>query len=163
MSHVPFFFSLFNYSSNKPFDGSNLNFVYEKKQLYCSHQLDLTWIAIIIVLGFVNCSICHVTNMTSHFTLNDVFASEIYVFSMILDRHVINLYAWLILSWPVTFLTHIQIETRNNKLEMQSVNNKSLIEELDKLLERLRVPSEVLCWSVSFKKLDYLFEFGSLV
>ncbi|XP_058192880.1 exocyst complex component SEC3A [Rhododendron vialii] len=34
------------------------------------------------------------------------------------------------------------IETRNNKLEMQSVNNKSLIEELDKLLERLRVPSE---------------------
>lgn len=37
----------------------------------------------------------------------------------------------------------LQIETRNNKLEMQSVNNKSLIEELDKLLERLRVPSEV--------------------
>ncbi|WVY91832.1 hypothetical protein V8G54_037346 [Vigna mungo] len=36
----------------------------------------------------------------------------------------------------------IQIETRNNNLEMQSVNNKSLIEELDKLLERLRVPSE---------------------
>ncbi|KAG4962411.1 hypothetical protein JHK84_039508 [Glycine max] len=35
-----------------------------------------------------------------------------------------------------------QIETRNNNLEMQSVNNKSLIEELDKLLERLRVPSE---------------------
>ncbi|KAI3884617.1 hypothetical protein MKW92_014367 [Papaver armeniacum] len=34
------------------------------------------------------------------------------------------------------------IETRNNKLEMQSVNNKSLIEELDKLLERLRVPSQ---------------------
>ncbi|XP_050208769.1 exocyst complex component SEC3A [Mercurialis annua] len=34
------------------------------------------------------------------------------------------------------------IEIRNNKLEMQSVNNKSLIEELDKLLERLRVPSE---------------------
>lgn len=38
----------------------------------------------------------------------------------------------------------LQIETRNNKLEMQSVNNKSLIEELDKLLERLRIPSEVL-------------------
>ncbi|KAJ7007332.1 hypothetical protein NC653_006392 [Populus alba x Populus x berolinensis] len=36
----------------------------------------------------------------------------------------------------------IQIETRNNKLEMQSVNNVSLIEELDKLLERLQVPSE---------------------
>ncbi|KAG6672276.1 hypothetical protein I3843_16G054300 [Carya illinoinensis] len=34
------------------------------------------------------------------------------------------------------------IETRNNQLEMQSVNNKGLIEELDKLLERLRVPSE---------------------
>ncbi|XP_019070423.1 exocyst complex component SEC3A-like isoform X3 [Solanum lycopersicum] len=34
------------------------------------------------------------------------------------------------------------IETRNNKLEMQSVNNKALIEELDRLLERLRIPSE---------------------
>ncbi|PIN19113.1 Exocyst protein Sec3 [Handroanthus impetiginosus] len=34
------------------------------------------------------------------------------------------------------------IETRNNKLEMQSVNNKALIEELEKLLERLRIPSE---------------------
>ncbi|KAJ4966816.1 hypothetical protein NE237_018665 [Protea cynaroides] len=34
------------------------------------------------------------------------------------------------------------IETRNNKLEMQSVNNKAVIVELDKLLERLRVPSE---------------------
>ncbi|KAI7745242.1 hypothetical protein M8C21_010626 [Ambrosia artemisiifolia] len=34
------------------------------------------------------------------------------------------------------------IETRNNQLEMQSVNNKALIEELDKLLERLRIPSE---------------------
>ncbi|GMI82579.1 exocyst complex component sec3A [Hibiscus trionum] len=34
------------------------------------------------------------------------------------------------------------IETRNNKLEMQSVNNKALIEELDKLLERLCAPSE---------------------
>ncbi|XP_057974982.1 exocyst complex component SEC3A [Malania oleifera] len=34
------------------------------------------------------------------------------------------------------------IETRNNKLELQSVNNKALIEELDKLNERLRVPSE---------------------
>ncbi|XP_059633811.1 exocyst complex component SEC3A [Cornus florida] len=34
------------------------------------------------------------------------------------------------------------IETRNNNLEMQFVNNKALIEELDKLLERLRVPSE---------------------
>eukprot|EP00262_Sarcandra_glabra_P007571 TRINITY_DN20462_c0_g1_i2.p1 TRINITY_DN20462_c0_g1~~TRINITY_DN20462_c0_g1_i2.p1 ORF type:complete len:797 (+),score=186.16 TRINITY_DN20462_c0_g1_i2:352-2391(+) len=34
------------------------------------------------------------------------------------------------------------IESRNNKLEMQSVNNQALIGELDKLLERLRVPSE---------------------
>ncbi|CAN4105275.1 unnamed protein product [Withania somnifera] len=34
------------------------------------------------------------------------------------------------------------IESRNNKLEMQSVNNKALIEELDKLLERLHIPSE---------------------
>lgn len=34
------------------------------------------------------------------------------------------------------------IESRNNKLEMQSVNNKALIEELDKLLECLRIPSE---------------------
>lgn len=41
-------------------------------------------------------------------------------------------------------LTRVQIETRNNNLETQSVNNKALIEELDKLLERLRVPSEVL-------------------
>ncbi|XP_017701685.2 exocyst complex component SEC3A-like isoform X2 [Phoenix dactylifera] len=34
------------------------------------------------------------------------------------------------------------IESRNNQLEMQSVNNKALIDELDKLLERLRIPSE---------------------
>ncbi|MED6147789.1 Exocyst complex component S3A, partial [Stylosanthes scabra] len=34
------------------------------------------------------------------------------------------------------------IESRNNKLVMQSVNNKSLIEELDKLLERVNVPPE---------------------
>ncbi|GAB2265212.1 Exocyst complex component S3A [Dionaea muscipula] len=34
------------------------------------------------------------------------------------------------------------IETRNNKLELQSANNKVLIEELDKFVERLRVPSE---------------------
>ncbi|KAJ0961071.1 hypothetical protein J5N97_000972 [Dioscorea zingiberensis] len=34
------------------------------------------------------------------------------------------------------------IESRNNNLEMQSVNNKALIDELDKLLERLRIPSE---------------------
>ncbi|KAM5564782.1 exocyst complex component SEC3A [Rosa sericea] len=34
------------------------------------------------------------------------------------------------------------IETRNNKLETQSVNNKALIEELDKLLKGLHVPTE---------------------
>lgn len=34
------------------------------------------------------------------------------------------------------------IESRNNKLEMQSFNDQALVEELDKLLERLRIPSE---------------------
>ncbi|ONK74607.1 uncharacterized protein A4U43_C03F8230 [Asparagus officinalis] len=34
------------------------------------------------------------------------------------------------------------IESRNNKLEMQSTNDVGLIEELDKLLDRLRIPSE---------------------
>lgn len=34
------------------------------------------------------------------------------------------------------------IESRNNKMEMQSVNNKALIEELNKLLERLHIPPE---------------------
>ncbi|KAK1389369.1 exocyst complex component SEC3A [Heracleum sosnowskyi] len=34
------------------------------------------------------------------------------------------------------------IETRNNKLEMQSVNNKALIEELDNLLAKLRIIPE---------------------
>lgn len=48
------------------------------------------------------------------------------------------------------FSGHLQIETRNNKLEMHSVNNKSLIEELDKLLERLRIPSEVLPFVLGF-------------
>ncbi|GER37614.1 exocyst complex component sec3A [Striga asiatica] len=48
------------------------------------------------------------------------------------------------------------IEAGNNKLEMQSVNNKSLIEELEKLLERLRIPSEyVLCLTAgSFDESD---------
>ncbi|KAK4374331.1 hypothetical protein RND71_005008 [Anisodus tanguticus] len=41
-----------------------------------------------------------------------------------------------------SLLHKCEIESRNNKLEMQSVNNKALIEELDKLLERLRIPSE---------------------
>ncbi|KAK9164050.1 hypothetical protein Syun_004952 [Stephania yunnanensis] len=34
------------------------------------------------------------------------------------------------------------IEIRNNKLEMQSLNNKTLVEELDKLLKQLSIPSE---------------------
>ncbi|XP_074584425.1 exocyst complex component SEC3A-like isoform X2 [Curcuma longa] len=34
------------------------------------------------------------------------------------------------------------IESRNNKLELQSVSNKALIEELDKLLERFQIPEE---------------------
>lgn len=42
------------------------------------------------------------------------------------------------------YYAHImQIESRNNGLEMQSVNNKGLVEELEKLLERLRIPQEV--------------------
>ncbi|KAI3409178.1 uncharacterized protein J3R85_019668 [Psidium guajava] len=49
------------------------------------------------------------------------------------------------------------IETRNNKLGMQSVNNKSLIEELDKLLERLRVPSEVKEKRAELEKLKSIF------
>lgn len=44
----------------------------------------------------------------------------------------------------------MQIETGNNRLEMQSVNNKSLVEELDKLLEKLRMPSEVFPYPLSF-------------
>jgi hypothetical protein len=36
----------------------------------------------------------------------------------------------------------LQIESRNNGLEMQSVNNKGLVEELEKLLDRLRIPQE---------------------
>ncbi|KAL5730485.1 Exocyst complex component S3A [Ranunculus cassubicifolius] len=35
------------------------------------------------------------------------------------------------------------IETRNNKLEMQSYNNRALTEELDKLLLHLRIPPEL--------------------
>ncbi|KAG1368535.1 exocyst complex component SEC3A [Cocos nucifera] len=34
------------------------------------------------------------------------------------------------------------VESRNNKLEMQSTSNNSLLDELDKLLARLRIPSE---------------------
>lgn len=55
----------------------------------------------------------------------------------VLEKHCLLIYFFLY------NFSCVQIETRNNNLEMQSVNNKSLIEELDKLLERLRVPSEV--------------------
>ncbi|CAN1161936.1 Exocyst complex component SEC3A [Linum perenne] len=34
------------------------------------------------------------------------------------------------------------IEIRNNKLEVQSVNNKALIEELDKLVKQLHIPTD---------------------
>jgi len=43
----------------------------------------------------------------------------------------------------ISLLVYLQIESRNNKLEMQSTNDKGLIEELGKLLDRLRIPSEV--------------------
>ncbi|KAJ0989448.1 hypothetical protein J5N97_007804 [Dioscorea zingiberensis] len=35
------------------------------------------------------------------------------------------------------------IESRNNTLELQTVNNKLLTEELDRLLERLHIPNEI--------------------
>ncbi|XP_028181023.1 exocyst complex component SEC3A-like isoform X2 [Glycine soja] len=50
-----------------------------------------------------------------------------------------------------------KIETRNNNLEMQSVNYKSLIEEFDKLLERSRVPSEVKEKRAELEKLKSTF------
>jgi uncharacterized membrane protein len=46
--------------------------------------------AIIIVLGFV---LRVIANMANLFTLNDIFAFESYVFSMIMNRQVINLCA----------------------------------------------------------------------
>nr|GMC52312.1 exocyst complex component SEC3A-like [Ipomoea batatas] len=36
----------------------------------------------------------------------------------------------------------MQIEARNNKLEMQSVNNRKLIEDLDRLVEKFCIPAE---------------------
>jgi hypothetical protein len=39
---------------------------------------------------------------------------------------------------------------------MQSVNNKSLIEELDKLLEQLNIPSEVCLYVVNFLSLSLM-------
>jgi exocyst complex component 1 len=47
------------------------------------------------------------------------------------------------LHYLVPYYLILQIESRNNGLEMQSVNNKGLMEELDKLLERLWIPHEV--------------------
>jgi len=65
------------------------------------------------------------------------YLGDIIFYVKVLEKH------WsLAILCPYNF-SYVQIETRNNNLEMQSVNNKSLIEELDKLLERLRVPSEV--------------------
>lgn len=44
-----------------------------------------------------------------------------------------------------------QIEARNNMLEMQAQNNGALVQEMDTLLERLRVPPEVCAaWLCSF-------------
>ena len=50
---------------------------------------------------------------------------------------------WILTLFGLNNFSYVQIETRNNNMEMQSVNYKSLIEEFDKLLERSRVPSEV--------------------
>lgn len=61
---------------------------------------------------------------------------------------------YVLISTPVSSITCfieliLQIELRNNRLEMQSVCSEALIEELDKLLERLRIPSEVCLNSLS--------------
>ncbi|KAK1645785.1 hypothetical protein QYE76_063590 [Lolium multiflorum] len=42
----------------------------------------------------------------------------------------------------VTRSSALQIESRKNGLEMQSLNNKGLVEELENLLERLQIPQE---------------------
>lgn len=62
---------------------------------------------------------------------------------MILSICGVGLVISFVRTYSHFFFGGMQIETRNNKLEMQSVNNKALIEELDKVIERLRVPSEV--------------------
>lgn len=54
------------------------------------------------------------------------------------------------------YFSDVQIETRNNKLEMQSVNNKSLIEELDKLLEQLSIPADVCLHVVNSHSLSLM-------
>jgi hypothetical protein len=41
------------------------------------------------------------------------------------------------------YLIALQIEWRNNRLELQSDSNVALIDELDKLLELLQIPPEV--------------------
>ncbi|KAK7281562.1 hypothetical protein RIF29_09666 [Crotalaria pallida] len=46
------------------------------------------------------------------------------------------------------------IEIRNNKLEMQSVNQRSLIIELDKLLKPLSIPSELCLRVVNYRSLS---------
>ncbi|CAM6085191.1 unnamed protein product [Calypogeia fissa] len=50
------------------------------------------------------------------------------------------------------------IESRNNRLEMQAQNNGALVDELNKLLERLRVPNEYtsLLTSGSFEEANML-------
>lgn len=70
----------------------------------------------------------------------------------------------------------MQIEAGNNRLEMQSMNNNSLVEELDKLLAKLRMPPEVfpfslctfvketlcLCYMAYLSKLWFLIWFSPL-
>ncbi|KAK7281202.1 hypothetical protein RIF29_08976 [Crotalaria pallida] len=52
------------------------------------------------------------------------------------------------------FHLYRDIEIRNNKLEMQSVNQRSLIIELDKLLEPLSIPSELCLRVVNYRSLS---------
>nr|GMC97867.1 MATH domain-containing protein At5g43560 [Ipomoea batatas] len=48
-----------------------------------------------------------------------------------------------ILRFSSNSFAHMQIEARNNNLEMQSVNNRKLIEDLDRLVEKVCIPAEV--------------------
>ncbi|KAJ0834849.1 putative exocyst complex component Sec3 [Helianthus annuus] len=50
------------------------------------------------------------------------------------------------------------IETRNNKLELQSINYKGLGVELDKLLEKLHIPSEVHYFQPLVTYFDLMFD-----
>ena len=92
---------------------------------------------------------CYGLNMIS--MVFDCGCSVCHVITWFCD-HLYWIYELLLVEfWPLLklasnfFCCHVQIETRNNKLEMQSVNNKALIEELDKLLKGLHVPTEVCC------------------